>query len=432
MKKTKKTSVLAASLVCLLAISTVVLAATTDFTADADVTISGVTLGSGTGSLYIRSGSTAESWTFNSGTFTVTNPGTIHIGSVDTNVKTILIKNGSNSNVACTENSTPGTSVVALPTTADTYTVEASETTACNNFCSTLTGAATYNAFPTCGAATCSQGYSLSGSGSSATCVASGGGGGGGGGSVTTTTTTTTQTQTQTQTQTTAQTTTTATLPSSMQEGNVVKSAATSALYLVRGNKIIPIPTMSVFNSAGLKTSSIKTVSASDVAAAASGNLIKSSDNSKVYLLKGDRRIAIPSAAGFEAAGFKWGDVVSLAKKEKDAFPESTLIKATGSDNVYVIAKGLIRHIPNAAVFNGYKYKWADIVIVTSTEKTMFGSVMLFKATGDNKVYFLDNGQLRWISSANLFVTKGYNWNNIVEVSKTELDTYTKGSNIMN
>ncbi|MDD4902650.1 MAG: hypothetical protein PHE24_05965 [Patescibacteria group bacterium] len=46
--------------------------------------------------------------------------------------------------------------------------------------CSTLTGAATYNAYPTCGAATCSSGYTLSGSGASATCAANSSGGSGG------------------------------------------------------------------------------------------------------------------------------------------------------------------------------------------------------------------------------------------------------------
>lgn len=51
--------------------------------------------------------------------------------------------------------------------------------------CSSLTGAATYNSYPTCGAASCSSGYTLSGSGASATCTANSGGGGGGG-SVTT------------------------------------------------------------------------------------------------------------------------------------------------------------------------------------------------------------------------------------------------------
>jgi hypothetical protein len=219
-------------------------------------------------------------------------------------------------------------------------------------------------------------------------------------------------------------------LSSSLKEGYVVKSAADNALYLIAGNKKIAIPTMGVFNSAGLAVSSIKTVPASDVAAAASGVLVKSSDDNNVYLIKGDRKIVIPSAASFEAAGFKWGDIVSVAKKAKDAFATAALIKSTDSDNVYVISKGLIRHIPSMEVFNSYKYKPSDIVIVTPTELAMYGQAILFKATGDSKVYLLDNGQKKLIPSADLFVSKGLNWNNIVEVSKTELDTYSSGANV--
>ncbi|MFA5248731.1 MAG: fibronectin type III domain-containing protein [Patescibacteria group bacterium] len=58
--------------------------------------------------------------------------------------------------------------------------------TCADNTCATLSHALTYNAYPTCGAASCISGYTLSGSGASAVCVVqSSGGGGGGGGSIT-------------------------------------------------------------------------------------------------------------------------------------------------------------------------------------------------------------------------------------------------------
>jgi hypothetical protein len=61
------------------------------------------------------------------------------------------------------------------------------------NTCASLSNALSYNAYPTCGAATCASGYNLSGSGAGATCIAqsSGGGGGGGGGGGSTPTDTT-------------------------------------------------------------------------------------------------------------------------------------------------------------------------------------------------------------------------------------------------
>ncbi|MEK7148945.1 MAG: peptidoglycan-binding protein [Patescibacteria group bacterium] len=153
------------------------LAATNDFTANGNVTVSAVTFGAGTADMLILSGSTAESWIFSSGTLTITNPGSaFQVGSSDSTVKSIQVTQ-SGTTLVCAENSTPGTSYATIPTTAGTYTVSPSATTQCTSLCTALSNVASYNSFPTCGAASCNTGYSLSGSGSSATCRAIGGGG---------------------------------------------------------------------------------------------------------------------------------------------------------------------------------------------------------------------------------------------------------------
>lgn len=149
-----------------------VLAATDDFTADGDITVTGVTFGVTTADMLIMNTSTAESWTFDSGAFTVTNPGTFMVGSINSDVKSIKFMQGS-TNLACAANTTPGTSYATAPTAAGTYTVTPSTTTDCTSLCTALSNTTTYNSFPTCGSATCDSGYEVSGSGASATCVAS-------------------------------------------------------------------------------------------------------------------------------------------------------------------------------------------------------------------------------------------------------------------
>lgn len=154
-----------------------VFAAVTDFTANSNITVSSVTFDSGTANMIIMSGSTAESWLFSSGAFTITNPGSaFQVGSSDSTVKSIQVTQGSTT-LVCSENSTPGTSYTTLPTTTGTYTVSPSSTTQCTNLCTALSNTASYNSFPTCGALSCNSGYRVSGSGASATCVQIGGGG---------------------------------------------------------------------------------------------------------------------------------------------------------------------------------------------------------------------------------------------------------------
>lgn len=154
-----------------------VFAATNDFVANSNITVSGVTFGAGTADMLIMSGSESESWAFSSGTFTVTNPGSaFQVGSSDSTVQSIQVSQ-SGTTLACQENTTPGTSAVTLPTAAGTYTVSPSATAQCTSLCSAVANAASLNSFPTCGAASCNAGYRLSGSGASATCVPIGGGG---------------------------------------------------------------------------------------------------------------------------------------------------------------------------------------------------------------------------------------------------------------
>ncbi|MFA5318599.1 MAG: hypothetical protein WC323_03970 [Patescibacteria group bacterium] len=223
-----------------------VFAATTDFTADADITITGISFGSGTVDFVILEDSTAESWTFNSGALTVTNPGTFQISCSDATVKLfeVLISDARN---ACTINTAAGTTYITLPTTSATYSIVPRTNTTCNSLCPELSNIGTYNDYPTCGAATCSSGYAVSGSGSSATCapiatiLPSGGGGSSPGGGDTPTTNTTTPTNTPTPADTTASQTTQKTPavgePAKDKNGNVtLGQMATDASTISSGN----------------------------------------------------------------------------------------------------------------------------------------------------------------------------------------------------
>ncbi len=155
---------------------TIIFGATNDFVAGSDFTVADVTFGSTTADMTIFSGSTAGEISFDAGVFTVTNPASdFKIGSSDSTVKSMQIsKDGAV--VTCSENSTAGTSYATLPTGSGTYTIRPSATTDCADLCTSISHTSTYNTFPTCGSATCSSGYLISGSGANATCVSTGNG----------------------------------------------------------------------------------------------------------------------------------------------------------------------------------------------------------------------------------------------------------------
>lgn len=286
-----------------------VMAATTDFTANGDVTVSGVTMGSDAVDMLILDTSTAETWTFNSGAFTVTNPGTaFKVGSSDSGVGSLVIKLETVA-VACELNSTPGTSYVTAPNLTNVYNIVPAVSTDCSDQCPRTTGAATYNSFPTCGAATCQSGYTLSGSGASGTCTASGGGGGG-----------VPQSSGSGQSQTPAIT--------AYSSGSLLRASNSDKVYLLDNGKKRWIPTGEIFAANGYAWASVKVVDSSVLTqysegsnveistAIGEGSLIKYTSDNKVYVLESGKKRWIPDAATFGKLGYSWNKIVTVSNSQ--------------------------------------------------------------------------------------------------------------------
>lgn len=359
------------------------------FRSDGNITVTGVTFGATTVDLIILNNSDAASISFNSGAFTVTDPGAFKVSSAvgDTSVVS-LIAELDGSTVACEQNVDPGTTYLTLPTDTGEYTVEP-YANGCGGLCTTITGAATYNSYPTCGAASCSSGYTLSGSGATGTCVSNGtqGGGiisGGGGGGYTPPTTTT------------------------YSNGSLLRASGADKVYLIDSGKKRWIPTAEIFSTNGYSWSSIKVVEASV--------LSQYSDGTNVQIA------TTPSTPA-----------------ETSSIPEGGLIRASGDVDVYIVkyvgAKKFKRLILSPSVFNSYKHlKWSDIKDVDKSVIDSFTTSDLVRAVNDSKVYKLypagDTGEKRWIETAAAFTTLGYDWDAIYEINQVDRDSYTTGQSL--
>lgn len=184
-------------------------AAYNDFTADSNITVTGVTGDGLTADYVIITGSTAESWSFNGGVFTVT----VAVGSsfniITSNTSVIATNYTINGYTNCADNSVPGSSMVTLSGTG-TFTV-APKSTNCSG-------------------------------GSGSTPPPSGGGGGGGGTPAQTPTTPTTPTPT-TPTPETTPTTATPTVgePAKDAQGNVTLGQMSSDASIVATGDVTQI-----------------------------------------------------------------------------------------------------------------------------------------------------------------------------------------------
>ncbi len=158
--------------------------------------------------------------------------------------------------------------------------------------------------------------------------------------------------------------------------------------------------------------------------------LIKVPGKPDIYVIKNGKLQRIPSWKAFVASGYKIEEVKPVEEEEIVNRALVNLIRVPNDSKVYIIGGGLIRHIPSPEVFQSYGLKWGDIVTVSSSELKEYGQANLIRGIGEAKVYLIENGQKRWIETAEIFQKRGYDWSKIVEINKTELNVYSIGSNV--
>jgi len=133
-----------------------------------------------------------------------------------------------------------------------------------------------------------------------------------------------------------------------------------------------------------------------------------------------------------------------LAKTvENKTQSNGSLLKSTKSPKIYAIENNKKRWIAdiNAFVLNGYK--WKNVVLVLESELEVFENGEDIYAVNSNlkqdgslvrgdgyKVYLIENGNKKWITSEKVFISLGYDWNNVILVSNEELNLYSDGEDI--
>ena len=158
--------------------------------------------------------------------------------------------------------------------------------------------------------------------------------------------------------------------------------------------------------------------------------LVTTEEEPEVYVIKNGRKRHIPSPQAFNRWGFKWQNIKKISKTEMNSYADDELIKTSDNSAVYIIIAGMKRHIPSAEVFESYGFNWDDISIVSSDELVDYPEIDLIRAAGDVKVYLLAGGKKHWIPTIAVFNKHGYKWENVIIVNSTESNTIPEGENV--
>jgi len=217
----------------------------------------------------------------------------------------------------------------------------------------------------------------------------------------------------------------------------------------------------SVFTGLGFSFADVISVSAAHVALYTDGTnlststthpdgtLIKTATGGSVYRIEDGVKRPIESAAIFDGNGYRWSLMVDVTQSVLDGYttgsmintyPSGELIRNLSDNKIYVVTDGTIRHIPTPWIFEELGYKWSNVVGVTSahlanyTAGTNLTTVMshpngtLVKTENGGTIYLIESGVKRAITSPAIFEDQGFEWDDVVVVSKAELDNYSTGA----
>jgi hypothetical protein len=117
---------------------------------------------------------------------------------------------------------------------------------------------------------------------------------------------------------------------------------------------------------------------------------------------------------------------------------DGTLVRAAGDEKVYIIEESLKRWITDSATFVAKGYDWNSVITISKTElgiygdgKDITGSASMREGSlvmgSSSRVYLIEGGKRRWVRDERTFSSLGYDWNGIVRISDQELLRYVEG-----
>lgn len=153
--------------------------------------------------------------------------------------------------------------------------------------------------------------------------------------------------------------------------------------------------------------------------------LLKAVENDKVYRIVDEKKIWIPNIQAFNNQQLEWKDVKEIDLTSLNEYQEANLLRAKGDEKVYYIpSTGLKKWIKTVEIFNSYNNKWEEVVEVDPEIINSFEDVGLISLQNDPKVYKIENGQKKWISTVEAFNRLKYDWDKISLVNEVELNAY--------
>jgi len=178
------------------------------------------------------------------------------------------------------------------------------------------------------------------------------------------------------------------------------------------------------------------------------GIIYQSQSNSKIYELSGGARKAFETIQDYQQKGGVFQKIATISQDQLDIFspdrflrfPNGSLIRFAESPTIYIIEEGKKRPLNiTSTQFGKLGFDWAKVQKVTSGQLSLYSEGVTIVYGPDKellrepggKVFYIENGKKRWVTSGQLFGALGYSWKKVKDKSADYMATILEGP-IMN
>lgn len=174
------------------------------------------------------------------------------------------------------------------------------------------------------------------------------------------------------------------------------------------------------------------------------GAIYQSQSNSKIYELSAGSRKVFETLQDYQQRGGNNKKVAVISQSQLDIFspdrylryPDGSLLQFAGEPKVYVVEEGKKRPLNiTAGQFGKLGFDWAKVQRVSTGQLSLYtdGAAVVYGSDKEllrepgGKVFYIENGKKRWVSSANLFKTLGFQWKKVKDKTKDSLAAILEG-----
>jgi len=151
------------------------------------------------------------------------------------------------------------------------------------------------------------------------------------------------------------------------------------------------------------------------------GMLIRGEGDSRVYVMRANKKRMLRTESAFLSYGYSWGNVYTLPSGAIAEIPNDKLVRVSGASAVYVLNEaGYKRRVLNPKVMSSYEWTGADVATINQTEFGTYPETEIVMREGDTRVFSIR--EKRAIGTMEMLSSLGYAPESVHVVNATDFE----------